>query len=73
MLPALRQEAETAVAGAALPEAREQPQREGPGPSRGERLSEEEGGEGEVGDDIRGGKRERRKGAGRRRRRLGGQ
>jgi hypothetical protein len=55
VLPALRQETETAVAGTAQPEAREQPQREGPGPPCRERLSEEEGGESKVGDDVGGG------------------
>jgi hypothetical protein len=55
MLCALREESESAVAGAALPQAREQPQGEGPGPAGRERLSEEDGSEGEVGDDAGGG------------------
>jgi hypothetical protein len=51
-LPALRKEAATTGAGAALPQAREQPQGQVPGPAGRERFAEEEGGEGEVGDDA---------------------
>ncbi len=53
MLPALREEAATAGAGAAPPQAREQPHGQGPGPACRERFAEEEG---EVGDDAVGDK-----------------
>ena len=48
LLAALRDETEPAVVGPALPEAREEPHGEGPWPAGGERLAEEERGEGEV-------------------------
>jgi hypothetical protein len=56
MLPALREEDATAGAGAAPPQAREQPQGQVPGPASRERFAKEEGGEGEVGDNAVGDK-----------------